>query len=84
MDMQDNAKEIGKQLEIVVGLIRTIEPAHRQALEQIAEEYGDDALDMTLDELINEMEDRSGEAALDRCKAALERYKAAYERYKDL
>lgn len=68
--MQDNPKEIGKQLEIVVGLIRTIGPSHRRALEQIAEEYGDDAFDMTLEELINEMEDRSG--------------KASFKRYKDL
>lgn len=82
--MQDNTKEIAKQLDLVVGLIRTIGPSHRRALGQIATDYGDDALDMTLEELINEMEDRSGKASIDNCKDALASYKAAFERYKDL
>lgn len=63
MDAQGNPKEICKHLEIVVGLIRNLEPAHRRALGQIAKDYRDAALDMTLEELINEMEDRSGKTA---------------------
>lgn len=82
--MQETPEEIYRQLAIVVGLTRTLEPIHRRALEQIAEEYGDDALDMTVAELKDEMDARAIKLGPERCKAALERYKAAFERYKDL
>lgn len=79
MDMQDNPEVIYRQLEKALDLILNLEPApaHRRALEQIADKYRDDALDMTPEELIYEMMTRGRKIAIREARQETRLYRTA-------